>query len=60
MSKTIAQAILVKGYVSTINSDCWYVYETVNYTGHMPGQTVTKEDLDELISKGVKVVCRRK
>lgn len=60
-SPSIKQKVIVKGYVGTVTQgDQWYVYETTNYVGHLPGEKLTREDLDGLIAKGVTVVARRK
>jgi hypothetical protein len=59
-TKTITQKIVVKGFVGQVNKTTWYVYETLNYTGHVPGQSVTTKELDQLIGNGVTVVMRRR
>lgn len=58
---SIKQKVLVKGYVGSLEgTDRWYVFETVNYVGRLPGETVTRKELDQLIREGVQVTVRRK
>ena len=64
--KTASSKVVVKGYVSAVETANgsreteFYVWESTNYPSMLPGQKVSRSEIEKAINDGITVVARRK
>lgn len=64
--KPMVSKVVVKGYVSSVEAQNgvreteFYVWESTNCTAMLPGQKVSRTELESAINAGITVVVRRK